>query len=65
MIKDYASRPLTPVTLHHLLEMGQKNRLGTAQYVHHELPIRLARRLQGESLVLGHFDWDSRLHLYK
>lgn len=50
-IQSYAMKPTTPVSLEYLLELGMQNHLGVAQYVHHELPIRLARRIKAIQLL--------------
>ena len=51
-VEAFAKRPITPVSLEYLLALGVENRLGVAQYVHNELPVRLARRVKGIVLVL-------------
>ena len=47
-IEEYANKDISRVTLEDLLELGKKkDLLGCAQYAHHELPVRLARRVKG------------------
>jgi signal transduction histidine kinase len=51
-IESYIAKPTTPVSLEYLLEIGkEKDHLNVAQYVHHELPIRLARRVKAIQLL--------------
>lgn len=51
-IESYSAKPTTPVSLEYLLEIGkEKDHLNVAQYVHHELPIRLARRIKSIQLL--------------
>ena len=46
LISKYASQRLVPVTLENLLRMAkQDNLISSAQYVHSEIPVRLARRV--------------------
>ena len=46
-ILEFAEKDMTPVTLEYLLDLSPKNPRGCALYVFNELPIRLARRVQG------------------
>ncbi len=51
-ILEFAEKEMTPVTLEYLLDLSPKNPRGCALYVYNELPIRLARRVQGVPVCL-------------
>jgi hypothetical protein len=48
-ILEFSEKDITPVTLEYLLDLSPKNPRGCALYVYNELPIRLARRVQGNA----------------
>ncbi len=52
VVEESAKRPVQPVTLQYLVELGEKHSvLESARYVHSELPKRLSRRVKGRSTV--------------
>ncbi|KAJ1566485.1 hypothetical protein HK405_009629, partial [Cladochytrium tenue] len=54
-VEEFARAQITPVTLAHLLELGEaRDQLQSAALVHRELPKRLARRVRGASALPLH-----------
>ncbi|KAI8823606.1 branched-chain alpha-ketoacid dehydrogenase [Fimicolochytrium jonesii] len=57
LVEKYARMPITPVTLHELLQMGETHDLlSSAKFAHAELPKRMARRvkaLQNLPFIVG------------